>query len=143
MSLISSSCDSQKSLLPVLLSLLPRVILKSPKSITLFFWLIFLYNNFFIFLINICLSMRRSFAVPGEGGGGYEAKTATYLPAGSVMICSIGGAVLFVNTKTPKVCVFPGEIMTSPFQSSLMLCRWEKFAYVSCKMEKFVSNVLQ
>ena len=89
--------------------------------------------------------MRRSFTVLEEGGGrgGYKAKAATYLPAGLVMICSVEGAVLFANTKTPKVCVFPGEIMTSPSQSSLMSCRWEKFAYVSCKMEKFVSNVLQ
>ena len=51
----------------------------------------------------------------------------TYLPAGLVSICSIGGAVFFANTKTPQVCVFPGEIITSPSQSSLSSCRWDKF----------------
>ena len=93
--------------------------------------------------------MRRSFIVPE---GAYKAKTAsvvflilkkTYLPAGSVIICYIGGAVLFAITKTPQVCVFPGEIMTSPSQSSLMSCGWDKFTCVFCKMKKSVSNVLQ
>ena len=93
--------------------------------------------------------MRRSFIVPEEA---YKVKTAsavflilkkTYLPAVSVIICSIGGAVLFASTETPQVCVFPGEIMTSPSQSSLMSCRWEKFTCASCKMEKSVYNVLQ
>ena len=139
MRFISSACDSQKSLLPVLLSLLPSVILKSPKSIRLFFRLIFLSNNFLINLINICLPLRRSFVVPE---GEYKAKTAsavflnlekTYLPAGSVIICSIGGAVLFDSTNTPQVYVFPGENMTSLFQSYLMSCRSEKFTCLSCK----------
>ena len=93
--------------------------------------------------------MCRSFIVPEET---YKAKTAsvvclilkkTYLPAGSVIICSIGGVVFFASTTTEQVCAFPGEIMTSPSQSSLMLCRWEKFACVSGKMEKSVSSVLQ
>ena len=39
MRLISSSCDSHQCLLLVLLSLLPSVI-KSPKSIRLFFWVV-------------------------------------------------------------------------------------------------------
>ena len=105
--------------------------------------------------------MRRSFIVP-EGAKAktkakakakaYKAKKAsvvflilkkTYLPAGSVIICYIGGAVLFAITKTPEVCVFPGEIMTFPSQSSLMSCGWEKFTCVFCKMKKSVSNVLQ
>ena len=46
MRLIICSCDLQKPSLPVLLSLLPSVILKSPKSIRLFFQVIFLCNNF-------------------------------------------------------------------------------------------------
>ena len=164
MRLISSYCDTQKPLLPVLLFLLPNVILKSPKSIRLFLWVIFLYNNFLIFLINICLYVSRSFIVPAMAPspfqpwplhcsrhrsfiapfivlakGAYKAKAAsvvflvlkkTYLPAGLVIICSIGGAVLFANTKTPQVCFFPGEIMTSLSQSSLLSCRWEKFISV-------------
>ena len=93
--------------------------------------------------------MRRSFIVPQ---GAYKARTAsvvflilkkTYLPAGSVIICSIRVAVLFPRTKTPQVCVFPCEIMTSPSRSSLMSCRCEKFICVSYKMEKSLSNVLQ
>ena len=93
--------------------------------------------------------MRRSFIVLE---GAYNAKTAsavflilkkTYLPAGSVIICSIGWAVLFASTKTPRVYVFPGKIKTSPSQSSLMSCRWEKFTCVSCKMKKSEFNVLQ
>ena len=93
--------------------------------------------------------MRRSFIVPE---GAYKANKSsalflnlkkTYLPPGSVITCSIAGAVLFASTKTPQVCVFPGEIMTSPSQSSLMLCRWEKVTCVFCKMEKFISNILQ
>ena len=92
--------------------------------------------------------MRRPFIDPE---GAYKAKTAfavflilkkIYFRARSVIICSIGGAVLFHSTTT-HVCVFPGEIMTSPFQSSLTSCRWEKFTCVSCIMEKFESNVLQ
>ena len=93
--------------------------------------------------------MRGSFIVPE---GACKAKAAsvvclilkkTYLPAGSVIICSIGGAVLFASTKTAQVCVFPGEIITSLSQSSLMSCRWVKFTCASGKMENFVSNVLQ
>ena len=72
--------------------------------------------------------MLRSFIVPG---GRYKAKTTsvvffffflkkTYLPAGSVIICTIGGAVLFASTKIPQVCVFPGKIMTLSSQISLM-----------------------
>ena len=86
--------------------------------------------------------MRCSFIVlQGE-----KAKTAsvvflilkkTYFPAVSVIICSIGGAVLFAST--PQVCVFSGEIIISLSQSSLMLCRWGKFICVFCKMEKSVS----
>ena len=148
MRLINSSCDS-RPLLPILLYLLPSIILKSPKSIRLFFRVIFLWNYFLIFLVNIFLSMRRSFIVLE---GAYNAKTAsavflilkkTYLPAGSVIICSIGWAVLFASTKTPRVYVFPGKIKTSPSQSSLMSCRWEKFTCVSCKMKKSEFNVLQ
>ena len=132
MRLISSSRNSQKSFLPVLLSLLPCVMLKPLKSIRLFFQVIFLYNNFLIFLINIYLSMHRSFIVPE---GACKAKTTsvvflilkkTFLPAGSVSICSIGGAVILVSTKAPQTCVFPGKIKTSPSQGSLMSCRWEK-----------------
>ena len=177
MRLISSYCDTQKPLLPVLLSLLPNVILKSPKSIRLFLWVIFLHNDFLIFLINICLSMSHSFIVPAMAPslfqpwplycsshrffiapfivlakGAYKGKAAsvvflilkkTYLPAGLVIICSIGGAVLFASNKTPQVCFFPGEIMTSLSQSFRMSCRWEKFISVFCKMGKSVSNVLQ
>ena len=93
--------------------------------------------------------MRRSFIVPE---GAYKAKTTsavflilkkTYLPTGSVIICFIGGFVHFASTKTPQVFVFPGDIMTSPFQSSVMSCRWENLICVSCKMEKSKSNVLQ
>ena len=56
--------------------------------------------------------MRRSFIV---AEGAYKVKTAsavflilkkTYLLTGSVIICSIGGTILFANTKTPQVCVF-------------------------------------
>ena len=92
--------------------------------------------------------MRHSFIVLEET---YKAKAGsvvflilkkTYLLAGSVIICCIGEAVLFASTKTSQVCVFPGEIMTSPSQSSLLSCRWEKFSCVSCKMEKSISNVL-
>ena len=63
--------------------------------------------------------MRCCFIVPE---GAYKAKTAsvvflilkkTDLPAGSVVICSIGGAVLFASTKTPQVCVFPGDLSIS------------------------------
>ena len=97
--LISVSCDSQNLLLAVLVSLLPSVILKASNSIRLFFRVILLYSNFLIFLINNFLSMRRFFIVPE---GGYKAKKASvvffvlkeiYLPAGSVIICSIRGAV--------------------------------------------------
>ena len=93
--------------------------------------------------------MRRSFIDPE---GACKARTAsavflilkkTYLPAGPLIICSTGRTVLFARTKTPQVCVFPGKITTSPFQSSIMLYRWEKFTCVSGKMEKSVSNVLQ
>ena len=65
--------------------------------------------------------MHHSFIVPD---GAYKAKTASvvflivkkaYPPAGSVIICSVRGAVLFASTKTPQDCVCPGEIMTSPF----------------------------
>ena len=85
--------------------------------------------------------MRRFFIVPD---GAYKAKIVavvflvlkkTYLPAGSVIICSIGGAVLFASTKTQLMCVFPGKIMTSPSQSFLMMCRWEKLTCVSSKIE--------
>ena len=70
--------------------------------------------------MNICLSMRRSFIAPDET---YKTKIAsavffilkkTYLQEESVIFCSIGGSVLFV---------FADGIMTSPSQSSLMLCR--------------------
>ena len=122
---------------------------RKKKSIRLFFRVIFLYNNFLIFLINICLSMRRSFIVPE---GAYKAKTTSavffilkkaYLPTGSFIICFLGGFVHFASTKTSQVCVFPGDIMTSPSQSSLMSCRWENLICVSCKTEKSKSNVLQ
>ena len=112
MGLISFFCDSQKPLLSVFLSLLPSVILKSPKKIRLFFRVIFLYNIFLIFLINIYLSIRSLF-IALEGP--YKAKTASvvflilnkkYCPAGSVMIHSIGGAVIFASTKKPQVCAF-------------------------------------
>ena len=88
--------------------------------------------------------MRHSFIVPED------AKTASvvllilkkpYLPAGSAIICSIGGAVLLANTKTLQICVFPDEIMTSPYQNFLMSCSWEKFTCVSCKMKRSKSNV--
>ena len=90
-----------------------------------------------------------SFIVSEEA---YKAETAsavflilkkTYRPAGSDVICSKGGPVLFASSKTPQICVFPGNIMTSESQSSLMLCRCEKFTCVSCKMENFVSDVVQ
>ena len=88
-----------------------------------------MYKNFLIFLINICHSMRRSFIVPEET---YKAKAAfvlflvlnkTYLPAGSVVICSIGGAVLIDNTGSPRVCVIPRGIMASASRGSLMSSR--------------------
>ena len=93
--------------------------------------------------------MLRSFIVPE---GAYSTKTASVFffyfkenisPEGSVIIRSIGGTFFFANSKAPQVCVFPGEIVTSPSQSFLMLCKWEKFVYVFYKMEKSVSNVLK
>ena len=93
--------------------------------------------------------MNRSFIVLE---GAYKVKTAsiaflilkkTYVLAGSIIVFSIGGAAFFARTKTPQLCVFPVEIMTSPFQSSIILCGWETFTCASCKMEKSVSNVLQ
>ena len=119
MRFISSPCDLRKSLLPALLSLLPSFTLKSPKKIKLYFQVIFLFIIFLIFHINIYLSMYRSFIV---SEGTYKAKIASavflilnkpYLPAGPVIYCSIGGAILFVSTKTSQVCVFLVEIMTS------------------------------
>ena len=38
----------------------------------------------------------------------------TYFPVGSVIISSVGGAVLFGSAETPQVCAFPCNIMTSP-----------------------------
>ena len=77
--------------------------------------------------------MCRSFIVP-EGANKAKKTSAVflilkkqYLPAGSIIICSIAGSTLFASTKTPQVCVFPGEIMTSSSQSSLMSCRWEVY----------------
>ena len=70
--------------------------------------------------------MRRSFIVPE---GTYKAKAAfvlflvlkkTYLSAGLIIICSIGGAVLFGSTGSPRVCVFPRGIMVSASRGSLM-----------------------
>ena len=93
--------------------------------------------------------MRRFFIVPEDT---YKAKITsvvflilkeTYLLAGSVIICSIGGVGLFVSTKTPHACVVSGQIMTSPSQSSLISRRWEKLTCVSFKMEKSVSSVVQ
>ena len=61
--------------------------------------------------------MHHSFIVPE---GAYKAKTASvvflivkkaYLPTGLVIICSVGGAVLFASTKTPQDCVCPAEIL--------------------------------
>ena len=83
--------------------------------------------------------MCHSFILPERV---YKAKTASfvflilkkgYLLAGSVIISSIGGAVLFANTKTEQGCAFPDEILTPSFKSSLMLCEWEKFTCVSAK----------
>ena len=72
--------------------------------------------------------MRRSFIILE---GTYKAKAAsvvflifkkTYLQAWSVFICSIGKAVLFAGTKTSKICVFLGQVVTSQSLGSLMLC---------------------
>lgn len=88
--------------------------------------------------------MHHSFIVPE---GSYKAKTAsplffilkkTDLQAGSAIIYSTGGVVLFASNKAPQVCIFPGKIITIPYQSSLMSCRLEKLLFVSCKMKRVV-----
>ena len=75
--------------------------------------------------------MRRSFNVLE---GTYKAKAAfvlflvlkkTYLPARLIIICSIGGAVLFGSTGSPQVCVFLRGIMVSASRGSLMSSRIE------------------
>ena len=96
MRLMRSTRDWEKSLLFVLLSLLPSVILKSPKSVRLVLWVIFLYNNFLIFLINICLSIHCYFIV---SEGAYKSNT------GFVIIYSVREEVLFASLKQHNLCL--------------------------------------
>ena len=92
--------------------------------------------------------MCRSFIVP-EGANKAKKTFAVflilkkhYLPAGLIIICSIAGSILFASTKTPQVCVFPGENMTSSSQSSLMSCRWGSLHLSPAKWKRPNSNDL-